>query len=70
LSQLRTPHELDPAVLNSVDLERSHYKDYYYVGYYYYGESSSKKGRKRKETSTLAAVADPAIKDSANRSVG
>jgi succinoglycan biosynthesis transport protein ExoP len=58
------------AVLNNVDLERSHYKDYYYVGYYYYGESSSKKGRKRKEKTELAAVPPADINDSAGRSAG
>ena len=36
------------AVLNQVDLERSHYKDYYYVGYYYYGQDQEKKGRRRR----------------------
>jgi hypothetical protein len=36
------------AVLNNVDLDRSHYKDYYYVGYYYYGEDKEKKGRRRR----------------------
>jgi polysaccharide biosynthesis transport protein len=34
------------AVLNNVDLGRSHYKDYYYVGYYYYGEGTDKKKRR------------------------
>jgi len=47
------------AVLNNVDLERSHYKDYYYVGYYYYGDSSSGKGKRRKDSSRLAAVESP-----------
>lgn len=58
------------AVLNNVDLERSHYKDYYYVGYYYYGESTSKKGRKRKDATELAAVHDADVNNSANRSAG
>ncbi len=58
------------AVLNNVDLERSHYKDYYYVGYYYYGETGSRKGRKRKTPPDLAAVAGPDVKDTINRSVG
>jgi capsular exopolysaccharide synthesis family protein len=40
------------AVLNNVDLERSHYKDYYYVGYYYYGADSEKKGKKRRSGGT------------------
>jgi capsular exopolysaccharide synthesis family protein len=33
------------AILNNVDLDRSHYSDYYYAGYYYYGagESEEKK---------------------------
>ena len=34
------------AVLNNIDLGKSHYKDYYYVGYYYYGEGAEKKGRR------------------------
>jgi succinoglycan biosynthesis transport protein ExoP len=46
------------AVLNNVDLDRSHYKDYYYVGYYYYGESDGKKGRRRKGGAPIAAVTD------------
>ena len=58
------------AVLNNVDLERSHYKDYYYIGYYYYGESGSKKGRKRKGQSGLAAVSGIEAKNTINRSVG
>jgi succinoglycan biosynthesis transport protein ExoP len=58
------------AVLNNVDLERSHYKDYYYVGYYYYGEPGTKKGRKRKGQTELAAVAGTEVKDTINRSVG
>jgi len=59
------------AVLNNVDLDRSHYKDYYYVGYYYYGESaSSRKGKRRKSTSTLAAVTEPGEEDKVTRSVG
>jgi Mrp family chromosome partitioning ATPase len=40
------PHIIG-AVLNNVDLERSHYKDYYYVGYYY-AESASPKWNKRR----------------------
>jgi capsular exopolysaccharide synthesis family protein len=40
------PHIIG-AVLNNVDLERSHYKDYYYVGYYY-AESQSPKWNKRR----------------------
>ena len=59
------------AVLNNVDLDRSHYKDYYYVGYYYYGESSSpKKGRRRKSAPTLAAVTEPGEEDKVTRIVG
>jgi Mrp family chromosome partitioning ATPase len=55
------------AVLNNVDLDRSHYKDYYYVGYYYYGHADGKKGRRRDEVS-IAAVPDPSVKN--RRSVG
>jgi Mrp family chromosome partitioning ATPase len=29
-------------ILNSVDIERAYYKDYYYAGYYYYSESGEK----------------------------
>jgi capsular exopolysaccharide synthesis family protein len=57
------------AVLNSVDLDRSHYKDYYYVGYYYYGESS-KKTRKKKETPRLSAVGGSEADTSDSRSAG
>jgi len=45
------------AVLNNVDLDRSHYKDYYYVGYYYYGESGDRKGRRRRPAPAADAVA-------------
>jgi polysaccharide biosynthesis transport protein len=58
------------AVLNFVDLDRAHYKDYYYVGYYYYGESGSKPGGPRKGASTLARVRDSEIDDTPTRSVG
>ncbi len=56
------------AVLNNVDLDRSHYKDYYYVGYYYYGESSGKKTRRRKGGASIAAVSDAEVET--KRSVG
>jgi len=50
------------AVLNNVDLDRSHYKDYYYVGYYYYGESTgTKKARRRKGGASIAAVSDSEV---------
>jgi Mrp family chromosome partitioning ATPase len=42
------------AVLNNIDLGRSHYKDYYYVGYYYYGEGGDKK--KKRGTPKAPAV--------------
>ncbi|HXL15447.1 MAG TPA: polysaccharide biosynthesis tyrosine autokinase, partial [Methylomirabilota bacterium] len=59
------------AVLNSIDLDRSHYKDYYYVGYYYYGESSSsKKGRKRRTSPSIAAVKEPDSEDKITRIEG
>jgi len=59
------------AVLNNVDLDRSHYKDYYYVGYYYYGESATKKGRKSRGASraTLAAL-ESDVDQKAKRLVG
>ena len=56
------------AVLNNVDLDRSHYKDYYYVGYYYYGESTGKKSRRRKLGGSIAAVSDDGVET--KRSVG
>ena len=56
------------AILNNVDLERSHYKDYYYVGYYYYGTSVGKKGRRRKGSASIAAV--PTTDAEEKRSVG
>ena len=59
------------AVLNHVDLDRSHYKDYYYVGYYYYGESTQAKGRKRRGSSGLKTVRNPEPPESTRtRSVG
>jgi capsular exopolysaccharide synthesis family protein len=58
------------AVLNNVDLGRSHYKDYYYLGYYYYGEGGGKKSRRRSAGGALKAVSDPTAPPSANRSVG
>jgi polysaccharide biosynthesis transport protein len=57
------------AVLNNVDLERSHYKDYYYVGYYYYGESSGK-GKKRKQPAELSIVSDSEPGEGVGRSAG
>ena len=57
------------AVLNNVDLGRSHYKDYYYVGYYYYGESESKKKKKRKETGKVTTLL-PGTEEDQDRSVG
>jgi polysaccharide biosynthesis transport protein len=54
------------AVLNNVDLERSHYKDYYYVGYYYYGESS--RGKRRKKGATVSLSETPA-EDAAGKSL-
>ena len=55
-----SPHVVG-AVLNSVDLERSHYRDYYYLGYYYYGESGAP-GRRRttRAKSRPAAAQDEA----------
>jgi polysaccharide biosynthesis transport protein len=60
------------AVLNNVDLDRSHYKDYYYVGYYYYGEDREKKGRRRRSKASKGdSIADarPAA-NSLTRSAG
>jgi capsular exopolysaccharide synthesis family protein len=58
------------AVLNNVDLDRSHYKDYYYVGYYYYGESTSKKERKRKGSTSIASFSALDLEEKNRRSVG
>jgi succinoglycan biosynthesis transport protein ExoP len=55
-----SPH-LVGAVLNNVDLERSHYRDYYYLGYYYYGESGTTHGtRRRKPAAVKSAKSDAA----------
>jgi len=35
------------AVLNNVDLERTHHRDYYYAGYYYYTDDERKPQRRR-----------------------
>jgi len=51
------------AVLNHVDLDRSHYKDYYYMGYYYYGESTDKKTKKRRSAAARKAVLDGDLPD-------
>ncbi len=57
------------AVLNNVDLGRSHSKDYYYLGYYYYGEpATSKKSSKKKGVASLTALDDD--EGTINRSVG
>ena len=58
------------AVLNSVDIVRSHYKEYYYLGYYYYGEGQGRKSRRSKGTARLKAVAGSETTSSSNRSVG
>ncbi|HET8948031.1 MAG TPA: polysaccharide biosynthesis tyrosine autokinase [Candidatus Polarisedimenticolia bacterium] len=50
-----SPHVVG-AVLNNVDLDRSHYRDYYYLGYYYYGEAGSRTGRRRKAAQAKAAA--------------
>ena len=48
------------AVLNNIDLGKSHYKDYYYVGYYYYGQGTDKKGRRTRTPKTASAGAQQA----------
>ncbi len=58
------------AVLNNVDLGRSHYKDYYYVGYYYYGDASSRKGRRSKAPASITAIAGTEEEEKTRRSVG
>jgi capsular exopolysaccharide synthesis family protein len=59
------------AVLNHVDLARSHYKDYYYMGYYYYGESADKKTKKRRSAAARKSLLDADLPDRAgSRSVG
>lgn len=56
------------AVLNAVDLERSHYKDYY-LGYYYYGESSLGKGKRRRRPAGPAGLVGSKVNE-VTRSVG
>jgi Mrp family chromosome partitioning ATPase len=59
------------AVLNNVNLDRSHYKDYYYVGYYSYGEESDSKSRgRRKDARLAAAVGASKSQNSLNRNAG
>jgi capsular exopolysaccharide synthesis family protein len=40
------------AILNDVDLARSHYRDYYYAGYYYYGADKEKQKKRKKIRAT------------------
>jgi capsular exopolysaccharide synthesis family protein len=62
-----TPHVVG-AVLNNVDLERSHYRDYYYLGYYYYGESGTPRGaRRRRSTAEKSISSSPARDDTGTR---
>jgi capsular exopolysaccharide synthesis family protein len=59
------------AVLNHVDLDRSHYKDYYYMGYYYYGESADKKTKKRRSAAARKSLLDSDLPDKVgSRSLG
>jgi capsular exopolysaccharide synthesis family protein len=58
------------AVLNNVDLERSHYKDYYYVGYYYYGESGGKKSKTTGPRGVLSAISEQDRTPRSGRSAG
>ena len=64
-----SPH-LVGAVLNNVDLERSHYRDYYYLGYYYYGEAGTARGTRRRRTAESKAAAAPARDESRGRFAG
>jgi Mrp family chromosome partitioning ATPase len=57
------------AVLNNIDLGKSHYKDYYYVGYYYYGQGTDKKGRRTRPASA-ASPGPQQAPVSVNRTVG
>jgi capsular exopolysaccharide synthesis family protein len=58
------------AVLNHVDLDRSHYKDYYYLGYYYYGESGGSAPKKRKRAVQSKSLLGTSDDDTINRSAG
>jgi capsular exopolysaccharide synthesis family protein len=57
------------AVLNNIDLGRSHYKDYYYVGYYYYGEGTDKKKKKRGTPKAPAVTGGQQAPVGANRTI-
>jgi capsular exopolysaccharide synthesis family protein len=57
------------AVLNNIDLGRSHYKDYYYVGYYYYGEGGDKKKRRGSSTKPATLAGGQQAPVGANRTV-
>jgi capsular exopolysaccharide synthesis family protein len=58
------------AVLNNVDMDRSHYKDYYYLGYYYYGETGDSSSKKRKRGTRSASLLDTTDDDTISRSAG
>ncbi len=50
------------AVLNSVDIERAYYKDYYYAGYYYYTEDKDKKKRRVRKTKENESIEQKVLK--------
>ena len=64
-----SPH-LVGAVLNNVDLERSHYRDYYYLGYYYYGESGTTRGTRRRRPAEVKTASAPARDETRGRFAG
>jgi len=64
-----TPHMVG-AVLNNVDLERSHYRDYYYLGYYYYGETGTTRGKRRRQTAPVKSLSASAQDQTRGRSAG
>jgi capsular exopolysaccharide synthesis family protein len=59
-------------VLNSIDVNRSDFKDYYYVGYYYYGESSTsrKSNKKSRSSPALGTIEEPGAAEKITRIVG
>jgi len=57
-------------VLNSIDVHRSDFKDYYYVGYYYYGETSASRKSKKSRSSPALGTEEPGAAEKITRIVG
>lgn len=65
----RVNQNLVGAVLNHVDLDRSHYKDYYYMGYYY-GESTDRKSKKKRRAARKSLLDTELPEKVGSRNIG